>query len=607
VTVRIRIALALTALPLLACVQRGGMAVPGAEMRLGEHPVILDENGKILAWPETAAPYAEVARLAWGAMKTRFPPQANGLPTFYAYSRFDPDTLEGIHWPHNPAGLNAMLAESATSYFGYSGDREVLALVQATMDHHLEHGTTPEDWEWPRVPFASGEPGSLEYRGADDGAWCDGCGRGDGVGVIEPDKVGELGAGYLRMYEATGEERYRDAAIACADALASHVRDGDERASPWPFRVNAETGAEKEAYSADVIGPIALFDELLRIDAGDVEAYRRARDIAWAWLLAYPMSNDAWSGYFEDIITFDDPWDNPNQYVALQTARYVLEHPQRDPEWRSHAAHLLEWTESEFAGDNMDERGEQFGAKVLSEQRADMAKMASHTARYAAVSALYGVRTGDDAALARAFRSFNWATYQCSAEGIVAVGQDKFEGYWFSDGYGDYIRHFMVGLGAVPEWAPAGESHLVSSTSVVKAVTYDEGRIAYTTFDSVGRDVLRVTARPSSVTVAGEPLHERADPDDAEDGWNAEPLASGGYALRLGRTSGADVVIQLESSTPRVAPAPPAAPPRARPLGGCSLGSSSPAFAEALLVLVVMAVARVRARRDDGDVSRSRP
>jgi len=29
-------------------------------------------------------------------------------------------------------------------------------------------------------------------------------------------------------------------------------------------------------------------------------------------------------------------------------------------------------------------------------------------------------------------------------------------GSWFSDGYGDYIRHFMEGLAAVPEWAPAG-------------------------------------------------------------------------------------------------------------------------------------------------------
>ena len=45
--------------------------------------------------------------------------------------------------------------------------------------------------------------------------------------MIEPDKGGELGTGYLKFYKLTGEPRYRDAAIAIANTLARNVRPGE--------------------------------------------------------------------------------------------------------------------------------------------------------------------------------------------------------------------------------------------------------------------------------------------------------------------------------------------------------------------------------------------
>ena len=65
------------------------------------------------------------------------------------------------------------------------------------LDHQLAHGTTRADWDWGGVPYASSNAGDVDYRGADD-EWCDFCGSGDGTGVIEPDKVGELGFAYVR-------------------------------------------------------------------------------------------------------------------------------------------------------------------------------------------------------------------------------------------------------------------------------------------------------------------------------------------------------------------------------------------------------------------------
>src|SRR5258708_27737943 len=76
-------------------------SVPPPPTVIGGHAVRLDAEKKIVPWAQARAPFAEVAELAWGAMKREFPAQENGLRTFYAFSRFDPDTFEGIPWPHS--------------------------------------------------------------------------------------------------------------------------------------------------------------------------------------------------------------------------------------------------------------------------------------------------------------------------------------------------------------------------------------------------------------------------------------------------------------------------------------------------------------------------
>jgi hypothetical protein len=504
------------------------------------HPVRVDDDGKILPWRSDAGGYAPVAKLAWTALETRFPDQDNGLPTYLAYSRFDPDEFWGVSWPHNPAGLYAMLTDSAVLWYAFSGDQAAVDLARRALDYQLAHGTTPGDWDWASVPFASANPGDVDYRGGDD-AWCDFCGRGDGTGVLEPDKVGELGFAYLQMFELAGEPRYRDAAIACADALARHVRDGDVARSPWPFRVYGQTNVAREEYSANVIGAIALFEELGRLALGDVDSYARAQAVAFDWLVRVPLTNDAWTGYFEDIEIQTDPAANPNQYSAMRTARWLLQHPDADPRWRDHVAHLLAWVTHTFGGDTSGEHGTQWGATVMSEQRADMAKMGSHTARYGATMALWWETTDDGPALDRAARSLAWATYACDERGIVAVGEDTNEGWWFSDGYGDYIRHFLVAMGAVPEWAPPGEAHLLRSTSVVSRVQYAPTRVAWTTFEADATETLRLPARPASVRAGGEELTARDDLDDA--GYVVQPLATGGVAVRVRHRLAGEVAV----------------------------------------------------------------
>lgn len=84
---------------------------------------------------------------------------------------------------------------------------------------------------------------------------------------------------------------------------------------------------------------------------------------------------------------------------------------------------------------------------------------------------MYYEKTGDAQAREDAFRSLNYSTYFTDDEGKIACcGLDYADSYWFDDGYGDHIRHYLWAMGAIPELAPLGQNHLLRSSSVVKKV-----------------------------------------------------------------------------------------------------------------------------------------
>lgn len=513
------------------------------------HETHLDTKGKLLSWVQADSPYDRVIRSAWEAFK-QVPVQPDGYRTYFTYPTFygpndaQHPVFSGRSWVHNPAGLFAMLTDSAVLYFAYSGDRVVLERAREMLDHQIAHGTTEATDAWALVPYACSDAGNPVYRGATDTRYGSqdkiaASGRGDGVGFLEPDKVGELGSAYLLFYEVTLERKYLEAALHCADALARNVRPGDESHSPWPFRVDARTGTRiREEYTANTIGPIRLLDELLRLKLGDTRAYRRTRALAWSWLMTYPMRNHVWTQYFEDVLIYPDYRTNLNQYSPLETARYLLQHQELDPAGRAKAKELLDWTASFFAADSVTmggipEKGRQWGAEVISEQVNDMDKMSSHTARFASVLALWHEVTGDPEAKSRAFRSFNWATYSARDNGLVKTSLDEGTGYWFSDGYGDYMRHFQRGMASVPEWAPGREDHLLGSSSVIRSIQYGEHEISYVTFDKRSREVLRLRRQPLAVQAGTGALHQRKRLGRERQGYSVEAVAGGGVVLRI--------------------------------------------------------------------------
>jgi len=513
---------------------------------LDTHTVVLDGQGEIIPWTSDPGDgYDRVMFLCWDLLLNRIHTDPNnGLPAYYTHSEYDPNGLTGQDWPNNPAGKHAMLADSASLYYAYSGNYDVVTLVSGLLNYHLLHGTTPTNYSWAGVPYSTAASGSTSY-GNDN--------YSEGVGVLEPDKIGELGYhGYLRFYELTGNTNYLNAAITCADQLSLHIRTGDATHSPWAFRVVAQTGAtsQSEEYCADVVAPIRLFDELIRLGLGNTNSYLSARETAWSWLMTYPMSTRVWANYFEDVKPRPNDLSNVNQYDPGETACYLLEHPELDPNWYNHVTNLLGYIETTFGGTDSGESGLEYGARVISEQSLYKYKMASHTSRFAADYALLYSLTGDTNAWDKAYRSLNWCTYMCRSNGVVIEGPAEYvesPACWFTDGHGDYIRHFMLAMGAVPEWAPAGQNHITGSTTVIQSVTYDSGSngIAYTTFDDASTESLRVAFTPSDVFVNGTPLAHQFDLN--QPGW---VFAGSNGVLRIRHDTGTNV--QIVAGTPAV-------------------------------------------------------
>jgi len=520
--------------------------------------VILDKNGKLLSRYEPQTPgagYVKAVELAVKFWKNCPLSKDNNLPLYITHCSMYRDGKGGFfgsNWPHNPIVVNAGMVQSlAIDWRNFSGDESMLDIARKGLDHQIKYGTTPADWEWASVPYASSEAGEVIYDGAskfDTAVTEENIGRGDGSFVLEVDKIGEMGIAYLKFYQITSETKYLEAAVQCADALAKHVRQGKndnkglywpklEITSPWPFRVKAEKGEVTEEYTSHVVENLRLIDELIRISdrvklpPEKVAAYQKASEIVWYWLYTSdgPIKTSIWKGYFEDIRI--DPINlNRVNNSPMEFARYLIKYPQRDANITTTVPALIWWVKNTFGEPGMN---------AINEQTGCYQPMGSHTARYASICALWYERTGDEWFKEEAFRNFNHATYMAEPDGVIQTGHNWGSEIWFSDGYTDYIRHFMEGLAAIPEWVPVG-NHLLKSTSAVQKIKYEANKISFTTFDNQSEVVLRLVSKPKSVTVSGKVLKQLSQPGG--DGYVWKALNKGGV-LKLKYSNGNDVVV----------------------------------------------------------------
>src|ERR1700723_1612364 len=476
----VRIALALLLTATTTAQQKFPVVSIVDEPTIAGRPVQLDAPGKLLPWPmpdNIGYSYSSDVLTQWQILWDQYNRQR--LPYYYCCFDFDRTTFEmspDEHWANSTAYLRAMLEGFVERLYPYTGDARTLTLLEAFVDYELENGRTPADYAWAQVPYPSADPGVHRYSG-----W-----SRHGKDYIEPHVVGEDGYAYLRLYEITGNTKYLQAGSLWAHALGKNYKRGVAAHAPWPVRCYARDGrTEGEPmgpYSANVIEPIMLFDELMRLKQGEVAGYAAVRQAAWLWFQTYPLTNNVWVGYFEDVVP---SMGNMNQVIPLEFARYVLLHPEKDPQWKEHARRLIAWVKTTPKWPKYIVHG----ATVTTEQVNGIEFCCnlpnqccdSTTPPLAAVEALYYAKTGDVAYRDAAFRSYNWVTY---FQGLSYGAHAPFAAqWWFTDQFADGPRRLMDAFWAVPEWAPSDESHLLGSSSIVTKISYGKNSVTYTTFD----------------------------------------------------------------------------------------------------------------------------
>jgi hypothetical protein len=468
--------------------------------RLGYHEVRVDAQGGIVPWYGEGPPeaYDHVIRQVWSFWITmRTCP--NGVPYYLLHQVWKADR-------DDPRGLGGdqinMALSSWNLLYGYLGDPAVHANMRLMADYWMAHGIAPEDQLWGGLPY----PYNLDERsGRYDGD------MRAGPGYLQPDKAASFGAELVVLYKATGDRRYLQRAIRIADRLARNVAPGDEANSPWPFRVNSATGKVHEelndrdhlvyraSYTTNWTGALRLFDELAALNEGQPGKYRETSRLVTDWLKKFPLRNNRWGPFFEDVSTKDY---SDTEINADTLAAYILEHPGWDPEWRAKARGILDWSYGRFANHEADK----WGVVVINEQTQFPVPGNSHTSRHAAVELLYAERTGDWSARPAAIRRLNWATYWVDGDGKNQYPRDD---NWLTDGYGDFVRHYIRAMASDPQLAPDSQVHLLRTSSVIRSIEYGESRIRYEKFDADSEELFKLgSCSPSEIegaTVTWDP------------------------------------------------------------------------------------------------------
>lgn len=468
----------------------GACAAAPAPRIIGYHQPKVDTSGHLEPWygngPSQA--YDHIIRLLWPFwLNMRKCP--DGVPYYLQHQVWKAEK-------DDPRGLGGdqinMALSSWNLLYDYLGDAALKSNMVMMADFWLDNGMTRPNDLWANLPYP--------YNTQTEVGKYDGDMRA-GKNFLQPDKAGSFAAELIMLYKSTGNERYLRAATAIADSLAAHIQPGDANNSPWPFRVNALTGEVHKAstkdgksisasYTTNWSPALHMYEELTALSRGDASKYQRCMRTVEVWLKAYPVKTNKWGPFFEDIPTADY---SDTEINADTMAMWILQHPEWDANWKEQASGILRWSYNTFANHEF----ERWGVIAINEQTAYQVPGNSHTSRHASAELVYCEKTGDCATKQDAVRRLNWATYMVNDDGENRYPRDDI---WLTDGYGDYIRHYLRAMAAAPELAPDDQNHLLRTSSVVQSITYGPKRITYTKFNQNSREEFKLGAgRPKSV------------------------------------------------------------------------------------------------------------
>ena len=509
------------------------------------HPIQTDKAGNIIPWynPDPAIAYDHNLHLVWNFwLNMRRDP--DGLPYYMEHQVWNKniDDQRGI------GGDQFMMAISSWRLlYAYLGDEHLKTNMYFLAGYYLTHGLSPANCKWPDIPFPYN---TLIYSGVYDGD------MRNGKDVSQPDKAGSLGQQLITLYKIKSDPVFLDAAIKIANTLAAHTKTGDADHSPIPFKVNVFTGKtamlkpdgksgswkDTACYTSNLTPTLELFYGLVQLHAGNTAAYQTAADKILAWLKRYPIQDNLWGPFFEDV----GEWSQ-TQINAMTCARYIMEHPQYFPDWKVESKSIIDWVHTNFNNYNW----KKYGVIVTNEQSVYPVPGNSHSARQAADELLYCSLTGDTSMYTNAIHELNWSTYAVDVDGKNCFPTDE---PWLTDGYGDYVRHYLRAMAAYPNLAP-NEDHILSTTSVIQQADYkgnfkkylsvefdkadtNKVKLYYRTFDDNGTEIIKLKNKPSAVLLNDSPLKENSE----SEGYTWTALEKGGV-LTVKRKNGNGVII----------------------------------------------------------------
>jgi hypothetical protein len=497
------------------------------------HPVRIYKNdGSLLPWfsADKGESYDSCLMLVWNFWEN-METDSNGLKYYMNHQVWRPE--------HDIRGLGGdqfnMALSSWALLYAYTGYPQIIKNMRYIADNYLERSLSSSADKWPFIPY----PYNTDiHSGIYDGD------MRNGKGITQPDKAGNFGYELVSLYKITGDKKYLNAAIRIAETLALKMQKGDNERSPLPFRVNAKTGeagllfnnngsgkaVESALYTSNWTCTMMLFEELAKLDVENKARYTDAFNTFLSWMKEYPLKTNKWGPFFEDIPGWSDTQTN-----AISFAQFILEHRELFPDWKNEVKGIIDWTYRELGNHEY----EKYKVTVMNEQTVYRVPGNSHSSRQASVELMYSVLSGDTTFIANAIRTLNWATYTVASDGRNRYIRDDI---WLTDGYGDYVRHYLRAMRAMPELSPAQKNRMLGSSSVIQQIDYLSDEIRYTTYDRSSSEVLRLRSKPFSVLLNGNMISET--PGNETNSWNWTALSTGGV-LRINKSDADQVVIQL--------------------------------------------------------------
>ena len=408
------------------------------------------------------------------------------VPPYIYHAVIDDDNRFGYRASF-PAFHHAYLIEAFLNYYNYSGNPEAIRRSRELADWTIAH-STPADWKWPYLPwstFTEGKPGG-----------------GEDKDNLQPDKAGYMGLSYTRLYEVTGNRKYLVAARRAADTLTAR-QNGD---GSWPFRVNPQSGAIFQQYTAALFMNVAFLEKMFALTRNP--DYKNAQITAWMWMLRNPIRTNNWSGLYEDIPKGSD---SQVHYSPAQTIRLLLRYrtPVNGSSYMGHARRLFDYTM-----DGLAFHDREMGL-LLREQTGYLAATPSSTLNWSMMSAEFFLTTGEAKYRATTVEAVRMVTHY----GLKPDGRTHnttLGGRIYGDGGSWYsltspvVRYLFADMGCLPELAPNGESHLLRTSTQIRHISYTPGTVMYESLpDSI--DLLKLASAPKQVTVGGKPAAHSAN------------------------------------------------------------------------------------------------